>query len=143
MRLAVLLSLWACSAKTPESLAAKILAPCPRSPNCVHTGENPGDPHFIEPIRFTEPPDEIWKQLHEVVVALPRVSVEVDDPDYRHYIFTTALMRFRDDVQFRLDREGRVLHFRSASRVGQSDLGVNRRRMERIREDLHARVDGH
>lgn len=139
MRALALVFLFACSGKTPEALGSKTLEPCPSSPNCVHTGEVPGDSHFIEPIPITEAPEEVWKRLHEVVMAMPRVTLEVDDPDYRHYIFTTAVMRFRDDVQFRIDRERGVLHFRSASRVGHSDLGVNRRRMEAIRAALVTR----
>ena len=66
-------------------------------------------------------------------MAMPRVTLVAEDTDYRQYVFTTALMRFRDDVQFQLDRDARLIHFRSASRVGHSDLGMNRRRMEQIR----------
>ena len=48
-------------------------------------------------------------------------------------VFISRLMRFRDDVEFLLDREARVFHVRSASRVGYSDLGANAARVERLR----------
>jgi uncharacterized protein (DUF1499 family) len=116
------------------------LAPPPSTPNCVHTEADPADAeHHIAPYAFTEPPDAIWARLHEVVIAMPRVELVAEQPDYRHYVFTTGMMRFRDDVQFVLDRDEGVIRYRSASRVGQSDLGVNRRRMETIREVLQPR----
>ena len=53
--------------------------------------------------------------------------------EYRSLIF-----RFIDDVDFLLDEKEGVIHFRSASRVGYSDLGANRKRMERIRKAFQA-----
>jgi uncharacterized protein (DUF1499 family) len=58
--------------------------------------------------------------------------VTVEDR-YIHAEFTSALFRFVDDVEFQIDAESGLIHFRSASRVGRSDLGVNRKRMESIR----------
>ena len=55
-------------------------------------------------------------------------------------IFTTRL-GFVDDVQFLLDERARVIHVRSASRVGYWDLGVNRKRMEAIRREYLSRID--
>jgi len=110
------------------------LAPAPSTPNCVYSGADPSDTqHAIEPIRYTGDADAVWARLNEVVLAMPRARLADEGTDYRHYVFTTALMRFKDDVQFQLDRDESVIHFRSASRVGRSDFGVNRRRMEAIR----------
>jgi len=52
---------------------------------------------------------------------------------YIHAEFTSAVFRFVDDVEFQIDPDTRLVHFRSASRVGRSDLGVNRERMEALR----------
>lgn len=110
-----------------------VLAPPPSTPNCVHSKAPPSDEvHAIAPIAAPNP-EEDWARLHRVVMAMPRVRLVAESTDYRQYVFTTALMRFKDDVQFQLDRDARLIHFRSASRIGQSDLGVNRRRMEQIR----------
>ena len=126
--------------QAPEPNVSHELAPPPSTPNCVHSQADPSDAqHFIEPIRFTEDPEAIWTRLHEVVMAQKRVELVDEAESYRHYVFTTAFLRFKDDVEFVIDRDGKVLHFRSASRVGHSDLGVNRKRMERIREALAAK----
>jgi uncharacterized protein (DUF1499 family) len=61
-----------------------------------------------------------------------------DTGDYVHATVTTALWRFVDDVEFLWSEAEGVIHFRSASRLGRSDLGTNRRRMERIAAKLAA-----
>lgn len=115
----------ACSSRVPPLG----MLPCPASPNCVSSLAPDDDPqHHVAPL---EVDDARWKRLDRVIRSLPRVEVQRSEPDYRHYTFTTALMRFTDDVEVR--RDGDVAHIRSASRVGHSDLGVNRRRVESIR----------
>lgn len=106
------------------------LAPCPASPNCVSSLAPAGDDHAIEPLRAT------LAQVDAVMATLPRTERVAESEGYRQYVVTTALMRFRDDVQLQV--EGDVVHVRSASRIGQSDLGVNRRRVEAIRAELSA-----
>ena len=115
-----------------------MLAPPPDTPNCVHSQAPPSDTvHAIEPLHFEGDPTAAWARLDDVVMAMPRVERVVDEPAYRQYVFTTALWRFKDDVQFELHDQ--VIHFRSASRVGRSDLGVNRKRMESIRNAFQKR----
>ena len=76
------------------------------------------------------------RDIHwEVVIdAHPDSRVELVEARerYLHAVFTTRMLRFRDDVEFLFDPEARVIHFRSASRVGYRDFGTNRRRMEHI-----------
>ncbi len=105
------------------------MAPCPSSPNCVSSLAPKGDPHRVEPLVIDG--DAGWARLHEVILGMPRVKLIEERPDYRHYTFTTLIFRFVDDVEIR--RDGDIAHIRSASRVGHSDLGVNRRRVEAIR----------
>ncbi len=123
-----------CAGKAPPP--SQTLTACPSSPNCVYTRADPSDEeHHIAPLSVDDP-QRAWETLDEVVLGMPRVDKLDETETTRHYVFTTALMRFKDDVQFELDAAGDVIHFRSASRLGQSDLGVNRTRMERIREAL-------
>lgn len=63
-----------------------------------------------------------------------------EDETYLHYECTSLLLRFVDDVEFLFDEPGKIIHFRSASRVGYGDLGVNRRRMEDIRSRLQEKL---
>ena len=71
-------------------------------------------------------------RLKAIVDAMPRTRVIDSRGDYLYAEFSTPLMGFVDDVEFYCD--GKVIHVRSASRLGYSDLGVNCKRIEAIRE---------
>jgi uncharacterized protein (DUF1499 family) len=113
------------------------LAGCPASPNCVST--RAGDPqHAIAPLSFADSPAEAFERLRSVVASLPGAKLISAGDDYLHFEFTSRLMGYIDDVEFQLDSERQEIHFRSASRLGYGDLGVNRRRMESIRRAFAA-----
>ncbi|MBC8114035.1 MAG: DUF1499 domain-containing protein, partial [Candidatus Saccharimonas sp.] len=109
------------------------LRPCPSSPNCVCSQDEEAG-HHIEPLWFTDSPREAWDRLHDLVQKLPRTRVVSRDDRYLHVEFTSLLMRFVDDVEFLLDETTSVIHVRSSSRIGYSDLGANRKRVEAIRQ---------
>jgi uncharacterized protein (DUF1499 family) len=110
---------------------------CPASPNCV-CSQQTGDDHFIEPLRSGGDPQSEFERLKSMVEALPRTK-RIDQRDgYARYEFTSRLMRYVDDVEFLLDAEAGVIHVRSASRVGRSDFGANRARVEDIRRRFAA-----
>jgi len=107
------------------------LEPCPSTPNCVSTqAEDPVK--RMKPIPFRGDLEASRQRLLDVLASLPRVRVEQALDAYVYAVFTTPLLRFKDDVVFAFDPEAGVIHFRSASRVGRSDLGTNRRRMEAL-----------
>jgi uncharacterized protein (DUF1499 family) len=113
------------------------LHPCPASPNCV-CSQQTGDDHSIEPLRCAGDPRAEFERLRSVVDALPRTK-RIDERDgYARYEFTTRVMRYVDDVEFLLDSQAGVIHVRSASRVGRSDFGANRARVEEIRRRFAA-----
>ncbi|WP_313122980.1 DUF1499 domain-containing protein, partial [Exiguobacterium sp.] len=70
--------------------------------------------------------------LLRILQILDRVKIVKEEGTYIHAIFTSKVFRFKDDVEFYFDEAAQVIHFRSASRVGYSDWGVNRKRMEDI-----------
>lgn len=121
---------------TPESgLDAGHLRPCPDSPNCVCSENHPDrqGQHAIAPLPLAGvPADRVWPLLREVIRQAGGQIVS-DHDGYLHAIFTSRLFRFVDDVEAHLDMESGVIQLRSASRVGRSDLGVNRKRVEAIR----------
>jgi len=120
--------------------AQKRFAPCPASPNCVSTQAPVGDAeHYIEPIAYTGSLANARHHLLTVIGSMPLMTLVVDEPDYLHVEFRTRLMRFVDDVEFYLDDAAHLIHFRSASRMGHSDVGVNRKRMEEIRQGFGKR----
>jgi uncharacterized protein (DUF1499 family) len=109
------------------------LAPCPSSPNCV-SSQAPDSEHHIDPLSYTGSSAAAMKELREIVRSLPRTAIISETGSYLHAEFTSALFRFVDDVEFLADDDTKVIHIRSASRLGQSDLGVNRKRIEHIRK---------
>jgi uncharacterized protein (DUF1499 family) len=118
--------------KRPNNLGVKDgkLASCPNTPNCVNSQSQ--DPKSkIDPL----PPVAIDK-LKKVIESMERTKIIDSNDSYLYAEFTSKLMGYVDDVEFYLDRSQNVLHVRSASRLGKSDLGVNRKRVEEIRAKL-------
>ena len=109
------------------------LADCPSSPNCVSTQANDAE-HRMEPIRFARSPDEAMQRMIDLAAKMPRTNILTVEDTYLHVECRSTFFRFVDDVEFLIDPKEQLIHFRSASRVGYSDLGVNRRRMEQIRK---------
>ncbi|WP_041393431.1 DUF1499 domain-containing protein [Pleurocapsa sp. PCC 7327] len=123
------------SGKRPTNLGVKDgkLAPCPGSPNCVNSQSQ--DPKSkIDPL----PPVAI-ADLRKVIESMERTTIIEQTDNYLYAEFKSKLMGFVDDVEFYLDSNENVIHVRSASRLGQSDLGVNRKRVEEIRAKLQAK----
>jgi len=111
--------------------AAPALPPCPNKPNCVSTQATGA--HAIEPIRYQTTHEDAMRRLLDVLRAMPRTTIVQSAPGSVRAEFRTRLFRFVDDAQFVFDDQAKTIHFRSASRVGRSDFGVNRRRMEELR----------
>ncbi len=109
------------------------LAACLKSPNCVSTQATDSQ-HKIEAIAFDGSPDDAMRQLKSAIATIPRMEIVTETEDYIYAEATSLVFRFTDDVEFFIDQQAKIIHFRSASRVGHSDLGANRARMERIRK---------
>jgi len=116
-----------------------VLAPCPSSPNCVST-QATDEGHAIAPLRYRKSRAEAKEALKEALHTLPRTRLVEEDESYLHYEFTSLLLRFIDDVEFLFDDDAKTIHFRSASRTGYGDLGVNRKRMEGIRSLVEGKL---
>ncbi|MFO0705652.1 MAG: DUF1499 domain-containing protein [Nitrospira sp.] len=120
-------------------MTARSLAPCPSSPNCVST-QATDEGHAIAPYRYRKSRAEAKESLKVIVQAMSRTKLVEEDESYLHYEFTSLLLRFVDDVEFLFDDESKTIHFRSASRVGYGDFGVNRRRMEELRSLIERKL---
>jgi len=75
--------------------------------------------------------------LSNIVDELPRTTIVKENRDFLHVEFRSLFFRFVDDVELYVDEQTKVIHFRSASRMGYSDLGVNRKRMQTITDLFH------
>lgn len=113
-------------------LLAVILPPCPSTPNCVSTQATKAV-HAIAPIPYRGSSEAAIARIATIVGAMPRTTIVERKPTSLRAEFRTRLFRFVDDVTFEIDETKHTIEFRSASRVGRSDLGVNRKRMEAIR----------
>ena len=129
-----------CGGRMPEDLGAQNsrLIDCPESPNCVSSfAEDEG--HQIAALAIEGDAAAAWAALVEVVTATPRVEVIRQEDGYLHAVYTSALMRYRDDVEFLMDTANDEIEVRSASRVGYGDMDANRNRIEALRAALAER----
>lgn len=108
------------------------LSPCPGSPNCV-VSQGTGGSHYVDPIEYAGTRDEAFEKLKNIILSQKQAKIIKETDDYMHVEYRSKLFRFVDDVEFYFPENASVIHMRSASRVGYSDLGVNRKRMEDIR----------
>ncbi|NJL82206.1 MAG: DUF1499 domain-containing protein [Chloroflexaceae bacterium] len=117
------------SGKRPQNLGVKDgqLASPPGTPNCVSSQSQ--DPRFrVDPL-----PLVTISEIKMAIAQMERGTVVAETEDYLYAEFKSKLMGFVDDVEFYRDATAGVVHVRSASRLGQSDLGVNRQRIEALR----------
>ena len=136
----IVMSAVACAghAQDSRSKTSADLAPCPDSPNCVSTkSKDPG--HVMPPLPYLKSGEESMDRLVAIVREMKRATIVSATPSYLHVEFRSALFRFVDDVEFVLEDSARLIHFRSASRTGYYDFGVNRKRMKEI-SDRYLRV---
>jgi uncharacterized protein (DUF1499 family) len=109
--------------------------PCPKTPNCVNS-QAADEEHYIKPIHFTGTQQEAKGRLLKILESEKRAKILTAHENYIRVEFTSTLFRFVDDVEFYFPKKQAtetVIHIRSASRVGYSDLGANRKRIEKIR----------
>ena len=111
------------------------LKPPPPTPNGV-SSQATDDAHRVAPLRFEGDALQAFARLRGLVARWPGAAIVAEAPDYIHAEFSTRWLRFVDDVEFHLDPSHRVIQVRSASRLGHSDLGTNRRRVEAIRQQF-------
>ena len=87
----------------------------------------------MSPLPYVGTREQSKSRIIHLLNSMNRARV-VEVSDFAiHATFKTRLFRFVDDVVFHFDDTGRQIHYRSASRVGYYDFGVNRRRIEKIR----------
>ena len=112
------------------------LKSCPDSPNCVSTASKLKK-QFIAPYSCLIGSEKGAALLKSIVGKIAGAKLVFEEKSYLHYEFKTRIFGFIDDVEFVFDDDAKLVHFRSASRLGYSDLGTNRRRMETIRTLLN------
>ena len=135
-----LILLTGCSGAMPNLGMNSIeLMPCPETPNCV-SSQAVDEQHYIQAITYKGTHSEAHDRLLQIINSEKRTSILTTQANYIRVEFTSALFRFVDDVEFYFPQQQageKIIHVRSASRVGHSDLGANRKRIEHIRNQFY------
>ena len=108
------------------------LRDCPNSPNCI-SSQSVEAQHKIAPLTYTGDSTKALADLKATILSMPRTKIITAEGNYLYAEFTSALMGYVDDVEFYLNADKNIIEVRSASRLGESDLGANRDRVEAIR----------
>ena len=136
LALSVLLA--ACSGSPPANLGVHDgrLAPCPDSPNCVSSQASDAQQR-VEPLPLLGDAEQTRTRLVAMLASEPRAQLVEQDTRYLRAEFSSRVFRFVDDVEFLIGEQ--AVEVRSASRLGYGDFGVNRQRIERLRQRLGQR----
>ncbi len=140
--LGLMFLLTSCASSPPAGLGLvdNGLAPCPGSSNCVCSEDSAGDDR-VAPLNFASTnPEQAWLSAQRAVQELGG-TVEKVTNDYLWATFSSKVFGFVDDLELRLMPQEGIIQIRSASRVGYSDFGVNRRRVESLRRDFAQLLD--
>ena len=105
------------------------LAECPNTPNCVCSDCEASDK--MPPLEFSSDPAAA-KAVLKIALGQMQIQTHAERDNYLHAVAVTPLMRFRDDLEFLIQPEQKKIQFRSASRLGKSDLGKNRARLKQL-----------
>ena len=121
-----------CTSAPKQPGADTVLTPCGMLPNCVNSDSGTGG-SAIAPLQATTAQ---WQALKRWLAQQDNWTITEETPDFLQAVVKTPLMQFRDDVQLMFDRQAGELQVRSSSRLGISDMGANRRRIESLRTHL-------
>ncbi len=134
-----LLILTGCTVTEPDlGIHNGELLPCPKTPNCV-SSQAVDKEHYIQPIHFNGTEQKVKQRLIKILETDKQAQILKVQDNYIRATFTSRLFRFVDDVEFyflQASAGNTIIQVRSASRVGYSDFGVNRKRIERLRSQL-------
>lgn len=126
--------IFSCGAKQPETLGIHNgrLTDCPGRPNCV-SSQASGQESIVAPFQYQGGRQMAFKRLKKAAASLKRTKIVTETDNYLHIECKSAIMGFVDDLEFYFPKE-KIIHVRSASRLGYSDFNVNRKRIERLRK---------
>ncbi len=108
------------------------LSPCPDTPNCINSEFDNTTAHYFPPIPYQEQDTEtLISRILSAIKESGGIITEQQD-SYIAATYSSKLFRYIDDFEVRIDKAGQKIHIRSASRVGRSDFGINRKRAEQF-----------
>jgi uncharacterized protein (DUF1499 family) len=133
-RLTVALSFIAISACSALPAERTQFPPCPAAPHCVSSLAVESE-QAIPAINVQTRAE--WQRLQDTLLTMPRTMLVAQDNHYLHVSVSSEILRFKDDVELRYYPDKNLVEMRSSSRVGYYDFGVNRRRLETLRDNFN------
>jgi len=129
--------LLACAGKAPDTVGVRgsALSLRPARPNCV-SSEGADPSHQVAPFLLAVSPGEAWPAIRQAVSELPRTRIVGETSAYLHAECRSALFGFVDDLELLLHPDQGRIAVRSVARLGDSEFGVNRKRVETLRRNL-------
>ena len=120
---------------TPKNMGVRDgkLAKMPNSPNAV-SSQTDIENKKVEPLKFSGDLEATRSKIIKIVNNYEGTDIIINEKNYIYAVFTTGGMKFKDDVEFYFDEDSKLIHFRSASRVGYSDMGLNKKRFNEIQK---------
>lgn len=109
-----------------------LVSKCGDKPNCVSSLDDRKD-FFIEPIKAENPKEKFEALVKKIKNLKEAKLIDHKEGQEAHFVFTTWLMRFKDDVYLSVNEKNKTIEIMSRSRVGYSDLGKNRKRLKMIK----------
>lgn len=130
----VLASIFHFEGSVPTDLGVRDgkLKECPPSPNCV-VSQTEDNSHYIAPLEYRGDRTSAYENFLKVLSVVPDTVIVAKTDNYIRTESRSKIMGFVDDAEFYFPEGQNIIQWRSASRLGESDLGVNRRRLEQIR----------
>lgn len=110
------------------------LSKCSSKPNCVCSEHKDDSIQYIDPIIIDKNTTVDYVTILKDIISDMGGNIQVESSDYLAATFTSAMFKFVDDLEIRIDASQKVIHLRSASRVGYSDMGVNKKRASLLKK---------
>ena len=135
----VCMIIFSCTGQRPENLGIHNgrLKDCPSKPNCI-SSQAEDEKHVLTSFRYQGEKKAAFERLKKIILSFERMTIVAENDNYFHIECKSKIMGFVDDLEFFFPKE-KIIHIRSASRIGYSDLGVNRKRVEYLRELFDSR----
>ncbi|MDH5182743.1 MAG: DUF1499 domain-containing protein [Gammaproteobacteria bacterium] len=118
------------------------LAKCPYTPNCVCSEYPNNSRHYVTPLLFLQDNNSVHYVIIKAVIKEMGGHIVHENDNYLAAIFSSSVFGFVDDVEIRFDPANRIIHMRSASRVGYSDAGVNTKRLQSLKVAYNSKIAG-
>ncbi|MDX2319757.1 MAG: DUF1499 domain-containing protein [Moritella sp.] len=130
----------ACSGSRPDNLGIvkSTLSACPESPNCV-SSDSLDDSHYTPAFKLEAPSNVVWQEVKLYLQAQHNMEIITETSNYLYLESTSTFMRFVDDFELHLRQQDGIIAVRSASRLGKSDFGVNKQRVDDLYKELNAK----